>query len=627
MKKQLYPGILFFLVFYLKQYLNMKLKFTTAEDSFNYIKLIKRIFPFIKPYTSRIILGILISLPSGAMDGLLAVSIKPYMDCVIANKPFIVHIAEKTFLLSSDKIGILIPIGVILFALFQGLLRYLNSYITSSTSLKITNSVRTTLFSRFVLMDTSFFDKNESGILLQRYLSDPDRAASGLTNYIKSVFTNSAGALALIAVMLYSSGKLALIGVIVLCTAFIPSVIIRKKVKETSNKNMVISGSIVTNFNETYSGNRIMKAYCLQKRQMEKFNNQIQEVYKNSMSLVKRAGWMSPLMYLIASVGIAVVLSYGTHMITVGSLSPGSFAAFVTSLLLLYKPVKGIGNSLTGVQGVFVSLGRVFELFDIRPQICNNKKYVELNNLNESIEFKNVSFAYNLKQCVLKNINLKINKGETIAIAGASGSGKSTLVNLITRFYDVTSGEILFDNINIKDISLESLRKNIAVVFQDNFLFSGTIRENIMTGNPNASENEVHNAIENAHLSEFISLLPNGLDTETSERGVNFSGGQKQRIAIARAILKNSPVIILDEATSSLDNNSEAIVQKALENLISNKTVIIIAHRLSTIKNADRIIVIDNGEISEIGTHNELLKKHNGYYKKLYENKNVPLYI
>lgn len=605
----------------------MKLKYSTAPNAFNYNELIKRIFPFIKPYTSRIILGILISLPSGAMDGLLAVSIKPYMDCVIANKPFIVHIAEKTFLLSSDKIGILIPIGVILFALFQGLLRYLNSYITSSTSLKITNSVRTALFSRFVLMDTSFFDKNESGILLQRYLSDPDRAASGLTNYIKSVFTNSAGALALLAVMLYSSGKLALIGVIVLCTAFIPSVIIRKKVKETSNKNMVISGSIVTNFNETYSGNRIMKAYCLQKRQMEKFNNQIQEVYKNSMSLVKRAGWMSPLMYLIASVGIAVVLSYGTHMITVGSLSPGSFAAFVTSLLLLYKPVKGIGNSLTGVQGVFVSLGRVFELFDIRPQICNNKNYVELNNLNESIEFKNVSFAYNPKQCVLKNINLKINKGETIAIAGASGSGKSTLVNLITRFYDVTSGEILFDNINIKDISLESLRKNIAVVFQDNFLFSGTIRENIMTGNPYASENEVHNAIENAHLSEFISLLPNGLDTETSERGVNFSGGQKQRIAIARAILKNSPVIILDEATSSLDNNSEAIVQKALENLISNKTVIIIAHRLSTIKNADRIIVIDNGKISEIGTHNELLKKHNGYYKKLYENKNVPLYI
>lgn len=605
----------------------MKLKYSTAPNAFNYNELIKSIFPFIKPYTSRIILGILISLPAGAMDGLLAVSIKPYMDCVIANKPFIVHIAEKTFLLSSDKIGILIPIGVILFALFQGLLRYLNSYITSSTSLKITNSVRTALFSRFILMDTSFFDKNESGILLQRYLSDPDRAASGLTNYIKSVFTNSAGALALIAVMLYSSGKLALIGVIVLCTAFIPSVIIRKKVKETSNKNMVISGSIVTNFNETYSGNRIMKAYCLQKRQMEKFNNQILEVYKNSMSLVKRAGWMSPLMYLIASVGIAVVLSYGTHMITIGCLSPGSFAAFVTSLLLLYKPVKGIGNSLTGVQGVFVSLGRVFELFDIRPQICNNKNYVELNNLNESIEFKNVSFAYNPKQCVLKNINLKINKGETIAIAGASGSGKSTLVNLITRFYDVTSGEILFDNINIKDISLESLRKNIAVVFQDNFLFSGTIRENIMTGNPNASENEVHNAIENAHLSEFISLLPNGLDTETSERGVNFSGGQKQRIAIARAILKNSPVIILDEATSSLDNNSEAIVQKALENLISNKTVIIIAHRLSTIKNADRIIVIDNGKISEIGTHNELLKKHNGYYKKLYENKNVPLYI
>ena len=382
---------------------------------------------------------------------------------------------------------------------------------------------------------------------------------------------------------------------------------------------MVLGGGITTNFNETYIGNRVIKAYCLQDRQRNIFKTKIWQTFDNNMSLVKRTGWMSPIMYLIASFGIALVLAYGTYLITNGSMTAGSFASFVTSLLLLYKPVKTLGNTLTGLQTVFVALGRVFELFDLYPQITDKKDAKSLKGLNDSIEFNNVTFGYNNENMVLKNINLKILKNETVAIVGNSGGGKSTLVNLIPRFYDIDNGSITIDGVNIKDFSINSLRNNISMVFQDNFLFSGTIRENIMMGNENATDEELNKAIEYAHLDEMIVDLPDGVDTVIGERGMSLSGGQRQRVAIARAIIKNSPIVILDEATSALDNKSEAVVQKALDNLIRNKTVFVIAHRLSTIKNATRIAVINEGELVELGSHEELMNIPNGQYKTLYE--------
>ena len=295
-----------------------------------------------------------------------------------------------------------------------------------------------------------------------------------------------------------------------------------------------------------------------------------------------------------------------------------SFASFVTSLLLLYKPIKTLGNTLTGLQTIFVALGRVFELFDLQPDIKDSNNALTMHDLNDSIQFHNVSFSYNGEHKVLNNINLKVNKGETIALVGNSGGGKSTLVNLIPRFYDIEEGVITIDGTNIKDYSLKSLRNNIAMVFQDNFLFSTTIRENIMMGNSKATEDDLQKAIKAAHLEEMIDELPDGIDTMLGERGTSLSGGQRQRVAIARAMIKNCPIIILDEATSALDNKSEAIVQKALDNLIENKTVFVIAHRLSTIQNATRIAVINEGNLSEIGTHEELMNIPDGQYKTLY---------
>ena len=401
--------------------------------------------------------------------------------------------------------------------------------------------------------------------------------------------------------------------------AITPVTFIRKRIKKVSNATMVVGGNMATNFNETFAGNKIMTAYNLQNDQNKKFDNQIQEQFHLAMSLTKRVGWMSPIMYFVCSIGIALVMAYGNHLILTGEMTAGSFASFVTSLLLLYKPTKTLGNTLTNLQNVFVAMSRVFELFDIQPQKKSPENAIQMKKKKKSIDFKNVCFEYEENTPVLKNFSLHINKGETMALVGNSGGGKSTAVSLLPRFYDVKSGSIEFDGINIRNFDLDSLRNNISFVFQDNFLFSGTIKENILMGNENATDEQIQKVIEMAHLDEFIHTLENGLDTYVGERGTSLSGGQRQRVAIARAMLKDAPIVILDEATSALDNESEAIVQKALDNLIQNKTVFVIAHRLSTIKNADRIAVINDGELAELGTHDELIHIENGKYRYLYE--------
>ena len=597
----------------------MKLNMTTAQNSFRYGWLLSRIWPYIRPFWFRITLGFLIAIPLGLLDGVTAFALKPFMDYVVGKQDWIFHLFGNEYTLTWQLFAFLIPFAVVAFAGVQGVLRYLNDYISAWTSAHITNNVKFDLFHKLVHMDPQFFDENSSGIVISRYMGDPTTASAGIVDNIKTITTSLFGALGLIAVMLYSSWRLALVGVIVLNIAFLPVALIRKRIKNASNKNMVIGGNITTNINETYSGNKVMAAYGLQDRQEEYFVRQTWDSYNVGMSLLKRAGWMSPLMYLIASIGIAIVLAYGTSLINNGIMTAGSFASFVTSLLLLYKPVKTLGNTLTGIQNIFVAMGRVFELFDLEPEIKDSVNAVEMKGFDKEIKFEDVCFEYIPNQPVLKNINLTIPKNETLAIVGNSGGGKSTLVNLLPRFYDIKSGAITIDGKDIKDFTIKSLRQNISMVFQDNFLYSGTIKENIMMGKPNATEEELMSAIKSAHLEETIKELPQDLNTMLGERGLTLSGGQRQRVAIARAMLRNAPIVILDEATSALDNESEAIVQKAMDNLMQNKTVFVIAHRLSTIKNANRIAVINEGELAELGTHEELMAIENGEYKHLYE--------
>ena len=596
-----------------------KLQSTSAQNSFKYSWLLSRILPYIKPYWFRILLGFAIAIPLGLLDGVTAFALKPYMDYVVGGKVFAYSWHGLNLSISSLQMAFIIPAGVILFAIIQGVLRYLNGYLSTWSSQRITNDVKFDLFERLIHMHPQFFDDNSSGIVISRYMGDPKTASAGIVDQIKTITTSLFGALGLIAVMIYSSWKLAFVGVLVLCIAFLPVALIRKRIKDASNKNMVIGGKITTNINETYSGNKVMAAYGLQDRQNNYFKEQTWDSFNINMSLYKRAGWMSPMMYLIASIGIAIVLGYGTYLINTGHMTAGSFASFVTSLLLLYKPVKTLGNTLTGIQNIFVAMGRVFELFDLEPKIKDSENAVELKGFDKEIKFEDVCFEYIPNQPVLKNINLTIPKNETLAIVGNSGGGKSTLVNLLPRFYDIKSGAITIDGKDIKDFTIKSLRQNISMVFQDNFLYTGTIKDNIMMGNPDATTEELMSAIKSAHLEDMIQELPEGLETELGERGLTLSGGQRQRVAIARAMLRNAPIVILDEATSALDNESEAIVQKAMDNLMQNKTVFVIAHRLSTIKNANRIAVINEGELVELGTHEELMSIDNGEYKHLYE--------
>lgn len=598
---------------------NYKLKDTMSKDAFNYKYLLGKIFPYIKPVLPRAIINLIIAVPLGLLDGVVALALKPYLDFVVNGNPehtwnfFGISIHSQAFLAA------IIPFGIVGFALFQGVLKYLSNYLTDWTGQKISMSLKKDLFKKLTSMDPQFFDVNSSGIVLTRFLSDPDTASRNIIDMLKSFIATFFGLIGLVGVLLYNSWKLAIIGVTIMAIAITPVTLIRKRIKKVSNATMVVGGNMTTNFNETFAGNKIMTAYNLQEDQNQKFDSQILEQFHLAMSLTKRVGWMSPIMYFVCSIGIALVMAYGNHLILSGQMTAGSFASFVTSLLLLYKPTKTLGNTLTNLQGVFVAMSRVFELFDLKPQIHSPANPVKLNGLNSSIDFKNVNFEYEQETPVLKDFSLHVNKGETIALVGNSGGGKSTVVSLLPRFYDVTSGEIDFDGVDIRNFNLDELRQNISFVFQDNFLFSGTIKENILMGNEHATEEEIKKVVAMAHLDEFAHSLENGLDTFVGERGTTLSGGQRQRVAIARAMLKDAPIVILDEATSALDNKSEAIVQKALDNLIQNKTVFVIAHRLSTIKNADRIAVVDEGRLAELGTHEELMNIENGKYRYLYE--------
>ena len=488
----------------------------------------------------------------------------------------------------------------------------LNIQATASTKIEDLTTLK-----KLVYLDSKFYDDNSSGLVISRFLSDPDNASRSLINSIKTLITSFTSALGLIFVLLYNSWELAVVGVLVLVCAFLPMTFLRKKIKQVSNQTTVVGGNITTSFNETYKGNKVISGYNLQDATYEKVKRLIRETFTLQISLTKRTGWLSPIMYIIASIGIAVVMLVGNQLIVSGRLTTGSFASFITSLLLLYKPVKTLGNDLTNMQGVFVAINRVFDLFDFDSRIKDDGQK-ELNFIPENIEFKNVRFSYDENKEILKGITFSAKRGQTVAIVGNSGGGKSTIVNLLPRFYDVNEGGIFFDCVNIKDYSLKTLRDSVSQVFQNNFLFSGSIRDNILIGKKNATEEEINNVIKAAHLDEFVASLENGLDTNIAENGVSLSGGQQQRIAIARAMIKDAPIVVLDEATSALDNKSEKIVQKALDNLMKDRTVFVIAHRLSTIFNADKIIVVDDGRIIESGTHEELINIPDGKYRNLY---------
>lgn len=561
-------------------------------------------WPFVKPYAFRALMAILITIPIGALDSVVALALKPYMDIVLVDK--------------SSQSPTYIPFLIIAFTSVQGCLNYAATYLNTWVGTKINHDVKRALFKKLLCLETSFFDTNDSGLVIQRFSTDCDTACTGLLENLKTFFSRFFSSISLIGVLIYNSWQLSIIAIVFLLGALLPLSSVKRRIKKSIARNVEETTKIYTNYNETHNGSKTISAYNLQSYIYNRFDATLRVIFKLTMKVVQRTGWMTPLMHIIVSAGIGGVIWYGSTLIVEGKISAGNFVSFITALVLLYTPIKSIGKSYNNVQVSFLAIERIIDILNIKPQIENCEKPKTLKKINKGISFENVCFEYVPNCPVLKNINIDVPAGSNVAIVGNSGGGKTTLVNLLPRFYDVISGQILIDGINIKKYSLESLRDNIAVVFQDNFLFSGTIRENILLGKPDASEKEIFNVLKLVYLDNFVAGLKNGLDTEIGERGAVLSGGQKQRLAIARALIKNAPIVILDEATSALDNKSEAVVQKAIENLMAHRTVFVIAHRLSTIKNAGQIIVINDGEVVESGTHEELLKKTNGAYTALY---------
>jgi len=574
---------------------------TTNQAYINY----SRILPYVKPYWFRALMAVLICIPIGSLDAVIALSLKPYMDLVMVEKTI-----ESPWY---------IPFGIVAFTSIQGGLNYLATYLNTWVGGKITNDLKMTLYKKMLTFETGYFDKKKSGDIVFRFNNDADIACSGLLENLKTFTSRLFSSISLVGVLFYNSWQLALVATVVLGGAFLPLTNIRKRIKSVMDQSVNAGSAIITAYNESFAGNKTIISYNLASRQENKFKDILSNIFTLKIKMVQRTSWLSPMMHVIVSIGIGLAIGYGSHLILTGKITSGNFVSFITALIMLYTPIKNLGNNFNSVQMSFMAIERVFSVLESKPKIIDKPNAINLKGIDKSIEFNNVCFEYIKDRPVLTNLNLHINKGETLALVGNSGGGKSTTVSLIPRFYDIKSGEIKIDDVNIKDYTLKSLRNNIAVVFQDNFLFSGTIKENILLGNANATDDDIYKAIKMAYLDEFIATLKDGLNTQIGERGILLSGGQKQRVAIARAFLKDAPIIILDEATSALDNKAEAIVQKAIENLMKDKTVFVIAHRLSTVQNANKIAVINGGILVELGSHEELMNIVNGQYKALYE--------
>jgi len=566
------------------------------------MNLYRRLLQFVKPYWTRLVGAMICMLFVSAATAASAFLVKPVLDDVFFKK-------DLTMLK-------LIPLAIVGIFLLKGVFDYGQAYLMSHVGQRIIADLREKIYNHLQSMSLSFFTRNPTGVLMSRITNDVSMVQGAVTDAVTGLLKDLFTIIGLVGVVFYRDWKLAIIALVVFPLAVYPIFKFGRKLRSYSSRSQTTMGDISTILLETISGNRIVKAFNMEEYEQKRFARENRKLFSIQMKSVRVRAVSHPLMEVLGGLGIACIVFYGGYNVIKGVATPGTFFSFLAALLMLYEPVKRLSGVNNTVQQGLAAASRIFEVLDTVPEIRNKPGAKILTSVSRGIEYRNVSFQYD-EDRVLKNINLQVKVGEMIAFVGASGGGKTTLVNLLPRFYDVSSGEILIDGRDIRDISQESLRSMIGIVTQQTILFNDTVRNNIAYGKISEPFGEIVKAAEAAYAHRFIQNLPNGYDTVIGEQGVKLSGGERQRLSIARALLKNAPVLILDEATSSLDSESEIEVQKALEYLMQGRTTLVIAHRLSTIRKANRIVVIVNGVVVEEGTHEELLEK-DGEYRKLY---------
>jgi subfamily B ATP-binding cassette protein MsbA len=566
---------------------------------YSYLRLLSFLKPYVWPYFT---LAMLCMVVFGATDGAL---------------PFLVqHVIDDVFTRKDPSVlGYLPALIVGLFA-FRGLMNFGQSYFTDYVGLRIVNDLRNALNRHFQSLSVSFFYRHPTGTLIARVNSDVQLLRYAITDAVAAFMKDSVSLIALIIVAFLKDWVLASIAFVVFPAALLPIMRMSRKIKRFTRRGQISTGALTALLQESIQGNRIVKAFGMETYEEQKFKQENWRLFKQSLRASRARAIVAPTMELLASIGIGAVVWYGGWSVIGGGRTQGEFMAFMTAMFLMYRPFKGLARTYTAIHQGLAGAERVFEILDEAPEIRDKPSAQTARPFCQFIEFEKVSFAYK-DTLVLKEIDLTIAAGRMVALVGMSGVGKSTLVDLIPRFYDVSTGRVSFDGVDVRDLTVRSLRAQIGIVTQHTFLFNDTIRSNISYGEPERSMEDIIAAAKAAHAHEFILGLPGQYESVIGEMGLQLSGGQRQRLAIARALLKNAPILILDEATSALDAESERLVQDALEKLMRNRTTIVIAHRLSTIRKADRIVVMVDGAIADQGTHEELLRR-NGEYARLY---------
>jgi subfamily B ATP-binding cassette protein MsbA len=569
------------------------------------MRLYLRLLEYIRPYWGRLLIAAVCSGAVAALTGAYAWLVRPALDEIFINK-------NETWLY-------LLPVALLAVSVLKGVCGYGQSYLMIFVGSRVVTDIRQQLFGHLMRLPIGFHLKNPSSRMLSRVVNDVNWIQNAVSGVLKDLFQQSLTFLVLLGVILYQNWRLALFSIVVIPLSAYPMVRFGNQLRKIAATGQERTADMSTALQETLTGVRIVKGFTREAAEGERFAKYNEAYFRTNMKSTQVSSITSPVLEAVGVIGVAGIIWYGGAQVIQGAMTPGTFFSFLTAVFLMYTPIKRVASANNTIQQALAAADRVFTVLDVPTEAARDTGMRDLDGVRSAIELRAVSFRYEgIEAWALQDISLRVSPGEVLALVGSSGAGKTTLVNLIPRFHDPTAGAILIDGVDLREIRLAALRRQIGIVSQETLLFDDTVRNNIAYGKDEVTEDGITDAAKAAYAHEFVTRLPNGYDTLIGENGVKLSGGERQRLAIARALLRNPPILILDEATSSLDTESERMVQMALANLMKGRTTFVIAHRLSTVQRADRIAVLAGGRLVEVGRHEELLAK-GGVYHRLYQ--------